>query len=86
MFDKKIRSLGQIIEIPMLVARGCDSNPRSLMLYHTIWKAQVSDSRAIMAHLFSLWIICFQMNLSGIVIGLALLSTTSFINFNILYL
>ena len=49
----KTRPLGQIIEDPMLVTNGCDLNPCSLMLYHTIRKAQVSDSRAIMALLFT---------------------------------
>ena len=50
----KSRSLGQIIEDPVLVSKGCYLNPCSLMLYHTIWKAQASDSRAIMALLFHL--------------------------------
>ena len=46
------RSQAQIIEDPMLVTKGCDLNPCSLMLYQTIQKAQVSDSRAIMVLLF----------------------------------
>ena len=48
----KSRSQGQIIEDPMLVTQGCDLNPCSLMAYPTVWKAQVSNSRAIMALLF----------------------------------
>ena len=39
----KTRSLDQILE------KRC-----SLMLYHTVWKAQVSDFRAIMALLLTL--------------------------------
>ena len=31
---------------------GCDLNPCSLMLYHTMQKAQVSNSRAIIALFF----------------------------------
>ena len=49
----KSRSLYQIIEDPMLVNKGCDLNPNSLMQYHTIRKAQVRESRAIMALLFN---------------------------------
>ena len=48
----KSMSLGQIIENPMLVTKGLCLNPCSLMLYYTIRKAQVSDSRATMALLY----------------------------------
>ena len=44
----KTRSLGQIIEEPMLVTKGCDLNPCSFFKA-TAHEAQVSNSRAIMA-------------------------------------
>ena len=46
-----LKSLGKIID-PMLVTGG-DLNPCSLILYHTIRKALVSDSRATTFYLLS---------------------------------
>ena len=45
----KTRLLGQMIEEFMLVTKGCDLNPCHLMLYHSIQKAQVRNTMAIMA-------------------------------------
>ena len=48
----KSRSQGQIIEEPMLVTKGLRFKSLLFNLYHTIRKAQVSDSRAIITLLF----------------------------------
>ena len=52
-FCQKLGHGDQIMK-NLLYPRGCDLNPSYLTLYHTIRKAQVSDSRAIMALLFLL--------------------------------
>ena len=43
---KKSQSLGQFIEDPLLVTKGCYLNLCSLMLCHTVQEALVSDPRA----------------------------------------